>query len=210
MIKKLLERWFIRSKIKNKQEALNIRRKLAIIYAIVGWNMFGVLFYKIIKHKMPEDPTERRLSYRLLSETPSNMHVYQVTGLTLTNDFDIGRDLRKAIAPTLELPDSGFNSFSLCSISHSNADLQRQKYTKYKILVSIALKQSNSGKRNNSQRSLRSKAIEALLYTYSQCDMDWPAPKHCESESEYAVVVIRPVQLASHVGNTDVHTELGA
>ncbi|XP_018047557.1 PREDICTED: uncharacterized protein LOC108686639 [Atta colombica] len=89
MIKKLLERWFIRSKIKNKQEALNIRRKLAIIYAIVGWNMFGVLFYKIIKHKMPEDPTERRLSYRLLSETPSNMHVYQVTGLTLTNDFDI-------------------------------------------------------------------------------------------------------------------------
>jgi len=40
--------------------------------------------------------------------------------------------------------------------------------------------------------------------------MDWLAPKHCESESEYAVVVIQPVQLASHAGNTDVHTELGA
>ncbi|KYQ47264.1 hypothetical protein ALC60_13749 [Trachymyrmex zeteki] len=69
------------------------------------------------------------ISYGLLTGTSNNMHVYQVTGLTLTNDFD---------------------------------------------------------------------------------DMDWLAPKHCESESEYAVVVIRPVQLASHAGNTDVRTELGA
>ncbi|XP_018349802.1 PREDICTED: uncharacterized protein LOC108753011 [Trachymyrmex septentrionalis] len=89
MIKKLLERWFIRNKLQNKQEAMNIKRKLAIIYAIVGWNMFGVLFYNIMKHKMPEDSTERRKSYRLLSETSSNMHVYQVTGLTLTNNFNI-------------------------------------------------------------------------------------------------------------------------
>jgi len=27
--------------------------------------------------------------YGLLSGTPSNMHVYQITGMTVTNDFDI-------------------------------------------------------------------------------------------------------------------------
>ncbi|XP_011052126.1 PREDICTED: uncharacterized protein LOC105144740 [Acromyrmex echinatior] len=89
MIKKLLEQLFLRNKVKNKQEALYFRRKLAIIYAIVGWNTFGILFYKIVKHKIPEDPTERRMSYGLLSEKPSSMRVYQITGLTVTNDFDI-------------------------------------------------------------------------------------------------------------------------
>lgn len=76
----------MKNKLKNKHEPL--RRRLAIIYAIVGWNMFGVMFYTIIKRKIPEDSTERRISYGLLTGTSNNMHVYQVTGLTLTNDFD--------------------------------------------------------------------------------------------------------------------------
>lgn len=100
----------MKNKLKNKHEPL--RRRLAIIYAIVGWNMFGVMFYTIIKRKIPEDSTERSnlflstfdfdilfermtehlffagISYGLLTGTSNNMHVYQVTGLTLTNDFD--------------------------------------------------------------------------------------------------------------------------
>lgn len=35
-------------------------------------------------------------------------------------------------------------------------------------LVSIALKQSSSGKRKSSHRNLRSNATDALLYTYNQ------------------------------------------
>lgn len=39
---------------------------------------------------------------------------------------------------------------------------------------------------------------------------DWPAPRHCENESECVVVVTRPALLASHVGNTGVRTAPGA
>ncbi|XP_018405767.1 PREDICTED: uncharacterized protein LOC108782100 [Cyphomyrmex costatus] len=88
MIKKWLERWFMKKKI-TKHEAHNLRNRLSIIYAFVGWNLFGILFYTIANDKLPEDPEKRRRAYGLLSDTPHNMHVYQVTGLTLTDHFDI-------------------------------------------------------------------------------------------------------------------------
>lgn len=67
---------------------MQIRRRLAIVYAFVGWHCFGVIFYFIMRKQVPEDSEEKRASYRLLSGA-SNMHVYQVTGTTLTSDFDI-------------------------------------------------------------------------------------------------------------------------
>lgn len=137
-MKKLLERWF---RVKTKQEALHFRQKLSIIYAVVGWNCFGVLFYMLIKDKIPEGSKERSkpifstfhfvekndgtilhsillfigAAYGLLTGTSKNMHVYQVTGFTLTNDFDVAykakvtqieretEENEKAIAKTDEL-----------------------------------------------------------------------------------------------------------
>lgn len=55
-MKKFLERWF---RIRTKQDALYFRQRLAIIYAIVGWNCFGVMFYMLVKDKIPKDPKER-------------------------------------------------------------------------------------------------------------------------------------------------------
>lgn len=86
MIRSLLERWF---KVRNKHDALNVRRKLAIVYAIVGWNMFGVMFYVLLKDKIPKNPEGRRMAYGSLTGTPSTMHVYKVTGMTLTDEFDV-------------------------------------------------------------------------------------------------------------------------
>ncbi|XP_011155532.1 uncharacterized protein LOC105192943 [Solenopsis invicta] len=86
MLSRLLEKWF---QVRNKQDALHIRRRLSLLYAFMGWNAFGVLFYIIMKDRIPEDSKERRIAYGLLSGMSSNIHVYQVSGLTLTNDFDL-------------------------------------------------------------------------------------------------------------------------
>ncbi|XP_012543504.2 uncharacterized protein LOC105840956 [Monomorium pharaonis] len=86
MLRKLLYQLL---KPKSKEEAVHIRKRLSLIYAIVGWNAFGLMFYTCIKNKTPEDSDERRMSYGLLNGIPSNVHVYQVSGLSLTNDFDV-------------------------------------------------------------------------------------------------------------------------
>jgi len=35
------------------------------------------------------------IAYGLLTGTPSNMHVYQITGMTITNDFDVTHKVEK-------------------------------------------------------------------------------------------------------------------
>jgi len=74
MIRKLLEQWF---KIKNKHEALYTRQRISIIYAIVGWNMFGVVFYMLLKNKIPENSKDRSKSISLfaLLEIPKNLYI---------------------------------------------------------------------------------------------------------------------------------------
>ncbi|TGZ32730.1 Uncharacterized protein DBV15_00985 [Temnothorax longispinosus] len=87
MIRPFLERFF---KVRTKQDAIQLRRRLSIFYAVVGWHCFGLAFYVIMKREMPEDAHERRMAIGLLSPIPhTTMHVYQISGLTLTNDFDI-------------------------------------------------------------------------------------------------------------------------
>lgn len=61
MLRRLIERFF-RIQVKNKQELIQFRQKLAIAYAIVGWHCFGVLFYVIMKKEMPDDPEEKSKS----------------------------------------------------------------------------------------------------------------------------------------------------
>jgi len=54
----ITERWF---GVKTWQQAANAKRRLAILYAIIGWNTFGVAFYYIMKDKIPEDKAERSI-----------------------------------------------------------------------------------------------------------------------------------------------------
>lgn len=92
-MRKFLEQWF---NIKNKHDAMHFRRKLSIIYAFVTWNLLGVMFYVLMKDKIPEDPKERRQAYGLLTGASQNMHVYQVSGMTLTNQFDVAHKAKVA------------------------------------------------------------------------------------------------------------------
>jgi len=73
MIRKLLEQWF---KIKNKNEALYIKRRLSIIYAIVGWNMFGIVFYMLLKNKIPENSKDRSKSIGLFALLEISKNLY--------------------------------------------------------------------------------------------------------------------------------------
>lgn len=53
--------------IKDKHKALQIKQRLSLLYAFIGWNCFGILFYLILKSKMPTDSTERsKLSFLLI------------------------------------------------------------------------------------------------------------------------------------------------
>lgn len=93
----IFKNWFERQfKPKNKNRALFFRQRLSLLYAFVGWNSFGVIFYLIMKDKLPSDPMERRKSYRQLTGTPSNMHVYQISGVTVTDDFDVEQKTKVA------------------------------------------------------------------------------------------------------------------
>lgn len=38
---------------------MQIRRRLAIVYAFVGWHCFGVIFYFIMRKQVPEDSEEK-------------------------------------------------------------------------------------------------------------------------------------------------------
>ncbi|KAL6256121.1 hypothetical protein P5V15_012244 [Pogonomyrmex californicus] len=73
IFKRLLERFGV----KTKEQALFFRQRLAILYAFIGWNSFGVILYMLLKKEMPEDDTERRMAYSLLSSS-GNLHVYQL------------------------------------------------------------------------------------------------------------------------------------
>ncbi|KAL6256122.1 hypothetical protein P5V15_012244 [Pogonomyrmex californicus] len=84
IFKRLLERFGV----KTKEQALFFRQRLAILYAFIGWNSFGVILYMLLKKEMPEDDTERRMAYSLLSSS-GNLHVYQLEGMKLTNNFNI-------------------------------------------------------------------------------------------------------------------------
>lgn len=116
-----MERWYRK---KTKQEVLSLRRKISFFYAFIGWNTFAIIFYAFMKKEMPEDPDERSkcrfcgwwfrilltniyfsgAAYGRLIVSPSNMHVYQVSGLTLTNDFDI--KMKKAEVTQIEKENS--------------------------------------------------------------------------------------------------------
>ncbi|XP_011867602.1 PREDICTED: uncharacterized protein LOC105561860 [Vollenhovia emeryi] len=85
-MKRLFRQWF---KTKTKQDVARLRQRMAIVYAVVGWHAFGFIFYSILKKEVPEDAAERRMAYGHLTGTSPNMKVYQVTGLTLTKDFEI-------------------------------------------------------------------------------------------------------------------------
>jgi hypothetical protein len=112
MSKKLAE-WF---GVKNKHQAGQAKRRISILYAVIGWNTLGVVFYHLLKDKIPEDKTERSMYvflmfgfdfykkkrnlkndglfftgkvYSKLTGTSKNMHVYQVSGLTIKKEFEL-------------------------------------------------------------------------------------------------------------------------
>lgn len=48
--------------IKDKHKALQIKHRLSLLYAFLGWNCFGILFYVLLKEKTPTDSVERSIS----------------------------------------------------------------------------------------------------------------------------------------------------
>nr|XP_012231103.1 PREDICTED: uncharacterized protein LOC105677225 [Linepithema humile] len=86
MLKQFVERWF---GVKNKYQAQQAKRKLSILYAFLGWNCFGIGFYYLLKDKIPENKSERREVYSKLTGTSQNVHVYQITGMTVKKEFDL-------------------------------------------------------------------------------------------------------------------------
>ncbi|EFN88685.1 hypothetical protein EAI_12537 [Harpegnathos saltator] len=89
-------RWY---KKHDKQWGMRARNKLASIYAFIAWNCAGFAFYVLLKDKIPTDPAERRASLYNLTGVPGNLHVYQIKGFRLTNNFDVQKpeDLEDAI-----------------------------------------------------------------------------------------------------------------
>ncbi|KAL0103694.1 hypothetical protein PUN28_017747 [Cardiocondyla obscurior] len=89
MIRKLFEQWL---RPKTKQEIMNIKKRLAVLYAFVGWNCFAVCFYTLMKKEVPEDPETRRKSYSLLTGSGSKVNVYKMTGTSLTSSYTMEYD----------------------------------------------------------------------------------------------------------------------
>lgn len=113
MLRKIAERWF---GVKNKQQAQHAKQRLALVYGFIGWNAFAVIFYSIMKERLPEDSAERSMyrrfldvwfckkkrnknnlffagkTYSRLTGTSSNVHVYQVTGMTVKKEFQLIHD----------------------------------------------------------------------------------------------------------------------
>jgi len=81
MMRKLLEQWF---KMKNKNEALYIKQRLSIIYAIVGWNMFGIVFYMLLKNKIPENSKDRSKSIGLFALLEISKNLYTSNEMNTT------------------------------------------------------------------------------------------------------------------------------
>lgn len=57
-MKTFLKRWF---GVTTQKQAEVITRKIAIVYAIIGWNSFGFLFYALMKNRIPEDAEGRSI-----------------------------------------------------------------------------------------------------------------------------------------------------
>ncbi|XP_014467171.1 PREDICTED: uncharacterized protein LOC106740541 [Dinoponera quadriceps] len=89
MLRKYLELWY---RPKDRQLAIRRREKLATLYAFVTWNCFGILFYVLLKDKIPIEPEERRRALFDLTGSPGKLHVYQFQGTSLTNQFDMEKE----------------------------------------------------------------------------------------------------------------------
>lgn len=62
MWRKVIMNYLGIKEVKDKYRAVRIRKNLSILYAFLGWNCFGVIFYILIKDKIPIDKTERSIS----------------------------------------------------------------------------------------------------------------------------------------------------
>lgn len=89
MWRKVIMNYLGIKEVKDKYRAVRIRKNLSILYAFLGWNCFGVIFYILIKDKIPIDKTERRQAYKNLTGVPDNVHVYQFSGLKFIKEFDV-------------------------------------------------------------------------------------------------------------------------
>lgn len=49
--------------VKGKEKAIRTRERLALIYAFIAWNSFGIMFYMLLKNRIPTDPVERSMSF---------------------------------------------------------------------------------------------------------------------------------------------------
>jgi len=47
--------------IRNQFEFHNVKQRIAILYAILGWNCFAVYFYMLIKKHTPDDRIEQSI-----------------------------------------------------------------------------------------------------------------------------------------------------
>jgi hypothetical protein len=51
-------KWF---GIRNQFEAHNVKQKIAILYAVLGWNCFALCLYALMKKHIPDDPVEQSI-----------------------------------------------------------------------------------------------------------------------------------------------------
>jgi len=47
--------------IKNQFEIQNTKQKIAILYAILGWNCFAIYFYMLMKKHIPDERIEQSM-----------------------------------------------------------------------------------------------------------------------------------------------------
>lgn len=48
-----------RHNMKDRKEGIRTRERLALIYAFITWNTFGIAFYLLVKEKLPTDRQEK-------------------------------------------------------------------------------------------------------------------------------------------------------
>lgn len=73
-------------KPKNAEQAAVIKFRLSVVYAILAWNSFILMFYKLMNNDLPTDPAERKNAIINKLSSSQNIKLVCVDGLTVTDN----------------------------------------------------------------------------------------------------------------------------
>ncbi|XP_012150115.1 uncharacterized protein LOC105663742 [Megachile rotundata] len=76
-------------KPKNAEHAAVIKFRLSVAYAILGWNAFILMFYRVINRDLPTDPDERRNVMISKLSPVKDIKIMRVDGLTVVEERSI-------------------------------------------------------------------------------------------------------------------------